>query len=938
MSVNPKVYFYIQGAYVDITSYVLGIQGRNAIRITWGTKDQAGKDSPIRCVFRLFDPNGDLNPDNPYSTYYRKFSRKGTKVKIEASGTTRLIGELNSLRPASNMPGGSDTVVDVEVVSFSRRDKRSTQVLESPMYRAVAADLTGVISWRPLEEESDATSFRTPVTGEPNALATAGTINFGSYGDHPGTVRMPTFAAGGQLFWEVSPHVATGQYAFLALGYLPQAGFTTAAGQLVRLYFKSGSGNCYFIDINFNPSPLAFNVTAYGSGGIIDTTSLLTGIDSTVLNRSFMLTLELTQSGADVTVGLTIWNDGAHPEIDGPTLSVQILDTLLGVTMGTMSFIDFGQSDISGTSWNHFILTTDTSKPAQILGNLARRAWAGQIDETAAYRILHLCDDAGISLTGPNSGAYLHSTLLGPTGTAKSREQIIVDAAQADGGILGQTRTSEPPGYFFIPRYDMYSRAPKVWLTLSHLTSFTPTDGDFGLANAVKASRVGGTQWLDSVDSPDGYHFTTEDPIDSPDGIGSDNEADGGDLVLWLDDQVKPTAEWMTHVASWKEQRYPAIVVDLLRTAVASNATLVASLLDTYLGDVLSIDMTGANLRWQETERVLAVAYGGVEDIAQKQHDLTFITRPARVFEAWQVDSSGSSTVFALGTGNTSLYAATSLGPEWEENEVPYLIQAAGEAMRVTTCVTKTVAFIALGTASTANNASTTPGIPASMVAGDGPPDQTTMILAVSARPGAAGTIGTPTGWTVLLDAGNIKIMGRYYQAGDAAPTVTYTGGAAGDDVHARISGWSGLSLEKAGGTKATPAHASQSNGSATDIAYPALPIKRDGALVLYYGARADDATSVATLAGATELYDTALTAGNDMHAVADYVIQVFADDIPAGSFTVTTAGGAAVSRAAVVALRPTQEMTVVRNQNNVNVSIAAGSAINGWRMGVNGL
>jgi hypothetical protein len=493
----------------------------------------------------------------------------------------------------------------------------------------------------------------------------------------------------------------------------------------------------------------------------------------------------------------------------------------------------------------------------------------------------------------------------------------------------------------YIPRYELYSRTPKVWLTYAsptaHLSAFAPNDDDFGLANATKVSRIDGTQWLDSMDRADGYHFTIDDPTDSPDGIGA-AESDGGQLRLWLDSQVKPTAEWLTHVRSWKEPRYPAIVVDLLRSTVAADTALVANLLSVYLGDMLAVDMTGADLRWQETKQVLAIVYGGIENIGQKQHELTFVTRPARVFEVWQVETAGSTNVFALGTGNTSMYAATSLGPEWETDELPYLVQAAGEAMRVTTCVTKTIAFVALGTASTANNASVAPGIPASMVAGDGPPDQTTMILAVSARPGAAGTIGTPAGWTVLLDAGNIKIMGRYYVAGDAAPTVTYTGGAAGDDVHGRISGWSGLSLEKAGGTKAVPAHASQSNTAATDIAYPALSIKRDGALLLYYGARADDATSVATVASATELYDTALTAGNDMHVVADYEILLVAEDNAAGSFVVTTAGGTAVSRSAVLALRPLQEMTVVRNQNNVSVSIAAGSAINGWRMGVNGL
>jgi hypothetical protein len=429
VSANPRAWFWMGGGYVEITPYVRGIEGLNAIKIVYGTQDQAGRDSPIRCTFGLNDPTGDLNPDNPYSPYFRLFSRKGTRVKIEASGSTRLIGELAVLRARSTMPDGTDTVVDVEVVSFSRRDRRALQPLESPMVRAVLADLTNVVSYRPLEEESGATTFRTPVTGEPPVLATAGTVDFGALTTHPGAVRMPTFGAGGQLFWEVAPHTATGQYAFLTCGFLPAAGFTTAAGQLMRLYFKSGTGNTYFVDINFNPSPLAFNVTAYGVGGIIDTTVLLTGINATIVNRPFMLTLTLEQVGADVSVNLAVWNDGAHPEVDLTALSVEINDTLAAVTLGTASFVDFGQSDIAGTSWGQFALTTDLSAPSQIFGNLARRAWAGQIGETAPYRILQMCSDAGIGFTGPSVSSYLHSTELGPTGTARTREQIIVEAA-----------------------------------------------------------------------------------------------------------------------------------------------------------------------------------------------------------------------------------------------------------------------------------------------------------------------------------------------------------------------------------------------------------------------------------------------------------------------------------------------------------------------------
>lgn len=937
MSVNPKVWFYIQGAYVDVSTYVLGIEGRNAIKIIWGTKDQAGKDSPIKCTFKLFDPNGDLNPDNPYSTYYRQFSRKGTKVKVEGSGAVAVIGELNMLRPSSSLPGGLNTTVDVEVVSFSRRDKRIAQVLESPMYRAIVKDLSSVVSYRPFEEESGATSYRTPVPTEPADLGTAGTISWGAYTEHPGSVRMPTFGTGGQLFWKVAPHTATGEYTFVMCGAIPAAGFSVASGTLARLYFSSG-GTISFMDIAYTSPAISLVLNFYGPSGLIGSASLLNSPEASsyTLGRTFMLIVALTQNGADVDTEVTIYNDGKE-EASGDSISTGFFDTLAGATLGAIGYVDVGQSDIANTSWGHIVLSTSSIFSSDALSAVPRGPYAGYNGEKSTYRIARVCDDAGITITGyvaPN--ARTGGTDLGPIGTSKTREQIILDAAQADGGILGQTKSSEPVGYFWAPRHVLYASAPKVWLTRAqaHVFRMQAEDDDLALSNSVTADRVGGTKHTDSMDTADGYHFTTEDSASSPDGIGTDNESSGGQLVLSKDSQLRPTAEWMTHVRSWKEQRYSAIVVDLLRTEVASDSALVTALLGLYLSDVISVDMTGANLRWEETERVLAMIYGGVIDLGQMQHDLTFITRPARIFEASQLDTSGSTVVAAATTATTALRFATSLGPPWEADETPYLVQAGGEAMKVTICVDDAIAFVALGTASSGNNATVTPGIPAGMVNG-----LSTMICHAAVRPGSAGVQATPTGWVLVHDGGNLKTFGKYYVTGDTAPNITISGGAAGDDTYARISGWTGLSLEAAGGTKAVPAHASQSNGAATNVATPALDIVRDSALVFYWGARADDATSVATISGATELIDTALTAGTDMHVMLDYVIEPALEiTVAADTFTVTTGGGAAVSRAAVVALRPTQSVTVTRNQNNVNVAIAAGTAVKGWRMGVNGL
>ena len=88
-----------------------------------------------------------------------------------------------------------------------------------------------------------------------------------------------------------------------------------------------------------------------------------------------------------------------------------------------------------------------------------------------------------------------------------------------------------------------------------------------------------------------------------------------------------------------------------------------------------------------------------------------------------------------------------------------------------------------VGTAAEANNASIAPALPSCVQAAD------VMVATVWAR--GNGTIGDPAGWTIsketqLRPSANthkVQIAWRAWQAGDSAPTWTYTGGAAGQNV-----------------------------------------------------------------------------------------------------------------------------------------------------------
>jgi hypothetical protein len=212
------------------------------------------------------------------------------------------------------------------------------------------------------------------------------------------------------------------------------------------------------------------------------------------------------------------------------------------------------------------------------------------------------------------------------------------------------------------------------------------------------------------------------------------------------------------------------------------------------------------------------------------------------------------------------------------------------------------ITYVAAGAAATGNNASVAPALPAGWAAGD------LLLVLASIRNSGTGTVTTPTGWTALASSGNVSLLGRIAQVGDTAPTIAYAGGVAGADTIAQCTAWRGT-LQTATASLLHGDAATQLNASAANIAYPALGVTLDGCLIIRAGWKQDDWTSVATIAGMTEIAETATTTGDDAGQVWDYTIQTTATATTSGSFTVT-GGVSAISRGLVVAIRPAVAIT----------------------------
>lgn len=207
---------------------------------------------------------------------------------------------------------------------------------------------------------------------------------------------------------------------------------------------------------------------------------------------------------------------------------------------------------------------------------------------------------------------------------------------------------------------------------------------------------------------------------------------------------------------------------------------------------------------------------------------------------------------------------------------------------RVTAVDTGTPAYIGQGTGATGNNTSVVPALPGSLNNGD------LMILHAAIRNSGTGTVNLPAGWTSLVNSGNMLIAGRVKQAGDTAPTVSFTGGAANEDTIAIISNMRGVTMTGAIIPTALL------NSSAQDILTPGNAYLLNDVTMRYVW-KQDDCTSVAGPVGWTNVYTVNATAGNDAMISSVGVSGRTSNGTDISTVLTVTGGTSAISRGAVI-------------------------------------
>jgi hypothetical protein len=523
--------------------------------------------------------------------------------------------------------------------------------------------------------------------------------------------------------------------------------------------------------------------------------------------------------------------------------------------------------------------------------------------------------------------------LMGPQKPA-TLTAVLQSCGDADGGFIFAPR--EFLGLVMRTRRSMLNQS---LLTLNYAATvfdgeFKPIDNDQVLRNDVTVTDVSGNSATSTITSgPNNIN----DPTTDSKGVGrydTTYERNPYTTKLLLD-----LAQYGTFLGTWDEIRIPQTTVSVERAPFTADLNLTHDVAVMHIGDAYKI----TNLpTWIDYDPLGLLVRGVIGKISNNETNRgwshTWVTQLYGPFMASSLDSSNTNALLRLGASNTQLAGPltttatnpviyTPTGALWRLSSgavagtYPMDIKMAGEQMSATALANVTLSFVAAGTASHGNNASVTPGAPAGLATGD------LMVMWAAIRT-TAGAVTTPTGWTVIASLANATLFGRIAQASGNAPTVAFTGGAAGDDTSAQIAAFRPSSpFASASTLGAFTVRADwQINAAAQDIANPAAQLGQyffNDSLILYLGWKQDDWTSVAS--PGTEIAEFFTTTGNDQGMVWAYTIQTTATAIASGSFVVT-GGTSQVSKGAVVVLHPRHQLlTVTRSSNSVVKTQAAG-------------
>jgi len=891
----------------DITDYCMVREGGVSIRR--GRGDWLSTPSPATCQLLVNNSDGRFSRLNPLGAYYGQL-RKNTPLRVRACVTggsleTRFVGYVSEFPPRWE-PSETHYWVSLRADGVLRRlgqgnsPIRSLARSEADFYQRYFASFdssTEIVGYWPMEDGAGSTQAESGlVNGGDPLVRTAGTVTFEAETAPPGASAAPGMASA-------------------SLRGAPRIPSTTATASAfawtVSCFFKA-SADCRILTWDYGSGAAALAI----SGGELNI------ITSDGLTAAFSgdATIDYTDGewhSAEVTgsvSGTSTFLSGSADAVESATLTSVVLT-------GPVRLVQPNPLAEAGLASIGHILVIGPAGFSNPLGDSVMRGLPGTRTSTMFLLACLFNDvpyDQQPSALEISADPDLDGLAMGtfPAGTLRQVLDVIVSA---ENGLMNERLTGELG-------FDLRTLRENVAVGLAldyaagHIKPpFEPADDDSATRNDVRVTREGGgTGRVELATGPTG--------TDPESGAGRYDE--GLTQNLYTADQARQNAGWRVNLGTVDEYRYP-----LVHLMFHSSASLLTTWLACDIGSRVTIDNMPANMPPDLVDQVLE---GYTERINNFEWDVELNLspyKPYKVFEIADTTADANEWLGRLaGDDNAAIRAAITttgttilLDPNryrWtttaDDFDPDLRVRIGGETADISGISTTAGTYVAAGAASHADNAAVTPAMYAGATTSD-------LICVLARIRGSAGALAV-TGYELMHQIGELCLFARVHDGTEADPTVTPTGGAAGDTVSAFTFGLRGTSCTFTTLADMIVTSVSQTNASAANIAYGGVyPIQQEGCILLLLAGKSDDWTSVAVPSGWTEIAEPTTTTGSDQGLYAAYQIQTTPALAVAGSLVVT-GGGSAVSESMVLALAAGYQ-TLTVSARSVNGVVKAHSA-----------
>lgn len=885
-------------AWTDITQWV---RHRSGVEMSVGRPDEASTVVAGSMSLTL-ENDGRFSRRNPNSPYFGQLSRNTPiRVSIDAGLGDVIVAEMyvNEWPPRWDRSRRDATVI-IKCAGILRRLQQGSRVKSALLRTITAASPT--VHW-PLENNA------VPIVGP--GLSEFGTVSYSSSLVPAGAASAADLTEGGSLkgYTGIAAGSATSWDVEVSIGWDELPTDSTDLYPVLAVFTPGSTVQFYGVWLYITGGAIYPRVFTYtDAGGLVaSATSTVPVIAGTVYN----LRVTAEQSGGNVNV--TIALNGTEA-----TASVST------VTLYAPTVINFASDFYSGAAPAAFSFPFQTAAPPRSLSHAAiwlparatpatYLATGGHTGEMAHERMERVFDEESI----PFTTAATSTVVMGPQPVGNVVD-IARDAERVDMGVLYEAGF----GLAYQSRAERENAAVALALDFDqgHIAEPPePTDDDQRLRNMITAERPSGGK-------------VTKEQTTGPLGTGPDGSGIYDDSVstnVQTDDQLDDQAAWRLHVGTVDAERWPLIVLnfaspyaqelieDWLALDYGARITL-ANPPDEVAPDLIDVFIEGVTQTFNPLEwrvEICASPAGAyrVGILAEPTGDTDPLLGRLTADDS-RLDralTSGATTAHLRPGGHRWTTTADAFDPDIR-------VMMAGEEIAVS-AISDEPAFVAAGTSAFADNASASPGLPAGASAND-------LLVILAAIRNTAGTVGTPAGYTKLTLASGVALLWKVHSGSESAPTVTFSGGSAGDTTFAQMIALRGMVTDAA---QVLVASNVSTNSSAQNIAYPVLEIPYiDTLMLLHIGVKHDDWTSVAAIgSGSSEISEPSSTTGNDLGAVWDYRALTRHALIPSGSFVVT-GGAAAVSVGALVAFAGLQQLTITRSVNGVVKAQSAGALL----------